>query len=97
MERNHKEAHRFLEQLFERRKHKPDFSARLKGMTDAEWRQHWISTEANKYELPKLEEVLKKIKVEFDIYDISAELLKNKVFVEQLEEAFGFKLEDLLT
>ena len=66
-------------------------------MTDAEWRQYWISTEASKYELPKLDEVLKKIQVEFDIYDISADLLKKKDFVEKLEKAFGFKLEDLLT
>jgi hypothetical protein len=96
VERNRKEAQRFLEQLFEKLKPKPDFAAHAKGMTDAEWRQHWISNEAKKYELPKLDDVLKKIQVEFDVYDISAELLKKKDFVEKLEKAFGFKLEDLL-
>jgi hypothetical protein len=96
VERNRKEAQRFLEQLFERLKPKPDLAAHVQMMTDAEWRQHWISTEAKKYELPKLDEVLKKIQMEFDLYDISAELLKKKDFVEKLEKAFGFKLEDLL-
>ncbi len=96
VERNRKEAVRFLEQLFERRKPERDLAAHVRMMTDAEWRQHWISTEAQKYELPKLDEVLKKIQVEFDLYDISAELLKKKDFVEKLEKAFGFKLEDLL-
>lgn len=96
VKRNREEAERFLEQLFEKLKPKPDFAAHTKGMTDAEWRQHWISTEAKEYELPKLDEVLKKIQVEFDFYDISAELLKKEDFVERLEEAFGFKLEDLL-
>jgi hypothetical protein len=96
VERNRKEAERFLEQLFGRRKPKPDLAAHVRMMTDAEWRQHWISTEAKEYELPKLDEVLRKIQVEFDLYDISAELLKKKDFVEKLEKAFGFKLEDLL-
>lgn len=96
VERNRKEAEHFLEQLFERRKPKPDLAAHVRMMTDADWRQHWISTEAKEYELPKLEEVLKKIQVEFDLYDISAELIKKKDFVEKLEKAFGFKLEDLL-
>lgn len=96
VERNRKEAQRFLEQLFEKLKPKPDFAAHARGMTDAEWRQHWISNEAKKYELPKLDDVLKKIQLEFDIYDISTELLKRKDFVEKLETAFAFKLEDLL-
>ena len=96
VERNRKEAQRFLEQLFEKLKPTPDFAAHAKGMTDAEWRQHWIANETENYELPKLDDVLKKIQVVFDVYDISMELLKSKDFGEKLEKAFGFKLEDLL-
>lgn len=75
---------------------KPAREIRHHGLTDKEFRDKWVEEQAVRFQLPAAEEVLKTLRIGYDLYDISQQLLKDRDFVTRFEGAFGIKLDELL-
>jgi hypothetical protein len=82
------------EDLFERVM--PAREPRHRGMTEAEFRAQWVEEKSKKFELPSADEVKKTLKIDFDLLDISEQMIANADFRKHLENAFGINLEEML-
>ena len=65
------------------------------GMTDEQFREDWVNEYAKKFEFPTYDKIIGSLRIGYDLYDISEELLGNKDFRERLEFEFEVDLDRL--
>ena len=66
------------------------------GMTDEQFREDWVNEYAKIFEFPKCKDIIDSLKIGYDLFDISEELLENPDFRERLESEFEVDLDRLL-
>lgn len=65
-------------------------------MTDEQFREDWVNEYAKKFEFPTSDQIISSLKISYDLYDISEELLNNPEFRKRLESEFKVDLDKFL-
>jgi hypothetical protein len=65
-------------------------------MTDKQFQTAWVKEYAERFSFPTIKDVIGSLKIEYDLNDISEEMLNNKAFRILLESAFEIDLDRLL-
>jgi len=93
--RSAKLVRKFLnDDLFERVN--PPREPRHRGLIAAEFRKQWVESQAKRYQLPSADEVLRSLKISYDLLDISEQMIVDPGFRKALEKEFEINLEEML-
>lgn len=74
----------------------PQRGPRHHKLSPEQFREAWIEEQAKRFELPSSADVLATLKIDYDLLDISEQLLASPEFRKNIEDAFDINLDEML-
>ena len=82
------------EDLFDRVN--PPRAPRHHGLSETAFRNQWVQEQSQRFDLPSADEVKKTLRIDYQFFDISEQMIADQNFRNVLEDAFRIKLDEIL-